>query len=145
MAFGTMIVILLTGFMITKGWTITGIPTALLVIPMAIIGTVNLYYYWQWIDWFIDTIVLELKQKQNHCGYYSFDWRYVCYWRYSKIYYWSSAPQRFADGERFIFSVREFKAFTGLEQGIALKTSQFLTITIAILLVAFLFYFLTKN
>ena len=52
-----------------------------------------------------------------------------------------ASPQRFEDGERFIFSVREFKAFTGLEQGIALKTSQFLTITIAILLVAFLFYF----
>jgi len=54
-------------------------------------------------------------------------------------------PQIFADGERFIFSVREFKAFTGLEQGIALKTSQFLTVTIAILLVAFVFYFLQKT
>ena len=39
MAFGTMIVILLTGFMINQGWTISGIPTALLVIPVAIIGT----------------------------------------------------------------------------------------------------------
>ena len=28
MAFGTMIVILLTGFMINQGWTISGIPTA---------------------------------------------------------------------------------------------------------------------
>ncbi|MBT3440467.1 MAG: branched-chain amino acid ABC transporter permease, partial [Gammaproteobacteria bacterium] len=33
----------------------------------------------------------------------------------------------------------------GLEQGIALKTSQFLTITIAFLLVAFVFYFLQKT
>jgi branched-chain amino acid transport system permease protein len=56
-----------------------------------------------------------------------------------------ASAQRFGDGERFIFSVREFKAFTGLEQGIAFKTSQFLTITLAILLVAFLFYFLQKT
>jgi branched-chain amino acid transport system permease protein len=54
-------------------------------------------------------------------------------------------PKTFADGERFIFSVREFKTFTGLEQGIALKTSQFLTISIAIILVAFVFYFLQKT
>jgi branched-chain amino acid transport system permease protein len=56
-----------------------------------------------------------------------------------------ASAQRFGDGERFIFSVREFKAYTGLEQGIALKTSQFLTVTIALLLVAFLFYFLQKT
>jgi branched-chain amino acid transport system permease protein len=56
-----------------------------------------------------------------------------------------ATPQKFADGERFIFSVREFKAYTGLEQGIALKTSQFLTITIALLLVTFLFYFLQRT
>jgi branched-chain amino acid transport system permease protein len=57
----------------------------------------------------------------------------------------TAKAQKFADGERFIFSVREFKAFTGMQQGIALKTSQFLTITIAILLVAFVFYFLQKT
>tara|TARA_B110000914_G_scaffold193297_1_gene180828 strand:- start:109 stop:846 length:738 start_codon:yes stop_codon:yes gene_type:complete len=56
-----------------------------------------------------------------------------------------ASAQRFGDGERFIFSVREFKAYTGLEQGIAFKTSQFLTITLAILLVSFLFYFLQKT
>ena len=32
--------------------------------------------------------------------------------------------QRFSDGERFIFSVREFKAATGLREGMALKTTQ---------------------
>jgi branched-chain amino acid transport system permease protein len=39
MAFGTMIVILVSGYMIGKGWTISGFPTALLAIPFAIIGT----------------------------------------------------------------------------------------------------------
>ena len=35
--------------------------------------------------------------------------------------------QRFSDGERFIFSVREFKAATGLREGMALKTTQGIT------------------
>jgi len=58
-----------------------------------------------------------------------------------------NGPERvtFDDGARFLFSVRDFKEFTGLTQGIAIKTSQFLTVTVAILLVAFLFYFLNKT
>ena len=38
MSFGTMIVILLSSYLISKGWIISGIPTALLVIPFAVIG-----------------------------------------------------------------------------------------------------------
>jgi len=38
MAFGTMLVILISGYMISKGWTITGFPTAILAIPLALIG-----------------------------------------------------------------------------------------------------------
>lgn len=51
----------------------------------------------------------------------------------------------FADGARFIITAREFKSMTGLSEGLAIKTSQFLTITIAILLVGFVFYFLQKT
>ena len=35
MAVGTMLVILISGYMISRGWTITGVPTALLAIPIA--------------------------------------------------------------------------------------------------------------
>ena len=38
MAFGTMLVIIISGYMISKGWTITGFPTAILAIPLALIG-----------------------------------------------------------------------------------------------------------
>jgi branched-chain amino acid transport system permease protein len=51
----------------------------------------------------------------------------------------------FADGERFIITAREFKSMTGLAEGLAIKTSQFLTITIAILLVGFVFFFLQRT
>ena len=53
--------------------------------------------------------------------------------------------QRFADGERFIISVRTFKAMTGLDEGLAIRTSQGITLVVAIIAVALLFWFLNKT
>jgi len=53
--------------------------------------------------------------------------------------------QRFFDGERFIIKAREFKTMTGLNEGLAIKTSQGLTVVIAIVLVLILFWFLQKT
>jgi len=140
MAFGTMMVILLTWFMINKGWTISGIPTALLVIPVAIIGTA---IYLLTIDRLVYKYYRRIKPKSITFCMASIGVMFVTGGLVRFIL--GPRPQVFSDGERFIFSVREFKAYTGLEQGIALKTSQFLTITIAILLVGFVFYFLQKT
>ena len=140
MAFGTMIVILLSGFMIGRGWTISGIPTALLVIPIAIVFT---SMYLLTMDRLIYRHYRKIKAKSITIVMSSIGVMFVTGGIVRIIL--GASPQKFADGERFIFSVREFKAYTGLEQGIALKTSQFLTVTIAILLVAFIFYFLQKT
>ena len=141
MAFGTMLVILISGFMISKGWTISGVPTALLAIPMALIG---MAIYLLLIDRLIYKHYRRINAKQNIVGITASIGVMFVTGGIVRFVLGASA-QRFGDGERFIFSVREFKVFTGLEQGIALKTSQFLTVTIAILLVAFLFYFLQKT
>ena len=53
--------------------------------------------------------------------------------------------QRFADGERFIISAREFKALTGLSEGLALRTTQGITVITAVIVVALLFWFLTHT
>ena len=53
--------------------------------------------------------------------------------------------QRFFDGERFIIKARAFKQMTGLDEGLAIKTSQGLTVVIAILLVVALFWFLQRT
>jgi len=140
MAFGTMIVILLSGFMIGRGWTISGIPTALLIIPIAIVFT---SIYLLTMDRLIYRHYRKIKAKSITIVMSSIGVMFVTGGIVRIIL--GASPQRFADGERFIFSVREFKAYTGLEQGIALKTSQFLTVTIAILLVTFIFYFLQKT
>ncbi len=140
MAFGTMIVILLTGFMIGRGWTISGIPTALLVIPIAIVFT---SMYLLTMDRLIYRHYRKIKAKSITIVMSSIGVMFVTGGIVRFIL--GATAQKFEDGERFIFSVREFKAYTGLEQGIAFKTSQFLTITIAFLLVSFVFYFLQKT
>jgi len=53
--------------------------------------------------------------------------------------------QRFADGERFIIKVRAFKQMTGLNEGLAIKVSQGLTVGITLLLVVALFWFLQRT
>ena len=140
MAFGTMIVILLTGFMISRGWTISGITTALLVIPIAIVFT---SMYLLTMDRLIYRHYRKIKAKSITIVMSSIGVMFVTGGIVRFVL--GATAQKFEDGERFIFSVREFKAYTGLEQGIAFKTSQFLTITIAFLLVAFVFYFLQKT
>ena len=140
MAFGTMIVILLTSFMISRGWTISGIPTALLVIPIAIVFT---SMYLLTMDRLIYRHYRKIKAKSITIVMSSIGVMFVTGGIVRFVL--GASAQRFGDGERFIFSVRDFKAYTGLEQGIAFKTSQFLTITLAILLVSFLFYFLQKT
>ena len=141
MAFGTMIIILLSSSFISKGWVISGVPTALLVIPFAILG---MSIYLLVVDRLVYRHYRKINARQNIVGITaSIGVMFITGGIVRFIL--TAKAQKFADGERFIFTVREFKAFTGLEQGIALKTSQFLTITIALLLVAFLFYFLQKT
>ena len=141
MAFGTMIIILLSSSFISKGWVISGVPTALLVIPFAILG---MSIYLLVVDRLVYRHYRKINARQNIVGITaSIGVMFITGGIVRFIL--TAKAQKFADGERFIFTVREFKVFTGLEQGIALKTSQFLTITIALLLVAFLFYFLQKT
>jgi branched-chain amino acid transport system permease protein len=51
----------------------------------------------------------------------------------------------FSDGQRFIIKARDFEQWSGLNEGLALKTSQALTVVVAVILVAWLFWFLNKT
>ena len=52
---------------------------------------------------------------------------------------------RFSDGERFIVSARDFKEWSGLREGLAIKTTQGITVITAVIVVAILFWFLNKT
>ena len=51
----------------------------------------------------------------------------------------------FLDGERFVISAKTFKEITGLDEGLAIKTTQALTLIVAAIAVALLFWFLNKT
>ena len=48
----------------------------------------------------------------------------------------------FSDGARYLINAREFKTLTGLSEGLSIRTSQVLTLALAVLAVAALFWFL---
>ena len=103
MAFGTMIVILLTGFMIQKGWTISGFPTAVLAIPVAILGTA---IYLLTMDRLVYRFYRRVKAKSITIVMASIGVMFITGGLVRFIL--GVRPKTFADGERFIFSVREF-------------------------------------
>ena len=53
--------------------------------------------------------------------------------------------QRFADGARFVVSVRDFREMTGLAEGLAIRTTQAITVVVAVIVVAALFWFLNRT
>lgn len=53
--------------------------------------------------------------------------------------------QRVSDGARFVMKARDFKQLTGLSEGLAIKTSQVITVVAAVVIVAALFWFLEKT
>jgi branched-chain amino acid transport system permease protein len=55
------------------------------------------------------------------------------------------SDQNFTDGARFVFTVAEFREFTGLQEGLALRTTQLITVVTAVVLVIALFLFLNRT
>ena len=55
------------------------------------------------------------------------------------------ADRVFTDGQRFLLKARAFKKMTGLNEGLAIKTTQGVTIVTAIIVVALIFWFLNKT
>ena len=53
--------------------------------------------------------------------------------------------QNFTDGQRFIMKAREFKNATGLNEGLAIKTTQAVTLGTAVVTVGIVFWFLNKT
>ena len=99
MAFGTMLVIIISGYMISKGWTITGFPTAILAIPLALIG---MSIYLLAMDRLVYRHYRKIKAKQNIVGITA-NRRHVCYRWYCKIYSWSLSTKVWRWREVYFF------------------------------------------
>ncbi|MFZ7094139.1 branched-chain amino acid ABC transporter permease [Primorskyibacter sp. 2E233] len=140
MAFGTMVVILFTWWFQSMGISLGPLPTALLAIPFGIVATSMLVLG---TDRVIYRFYRAQKVKPVILVMVSLGVMFV----YNGITRIILGPddQRFADGERFLISARDFKEMTGLEEGLAIRTTQALTVVIAVIVVAALFWFLNRT
>ena len=140
MAFGAMVTILVTWWMQSVGISFGPLPTALLALPFGLLGCAALVL-------FTDRIVYRFyrvkKAKPVILVIVSMGVMFIM----NGLVRFIIGPndQRFADGERFIISVREFKQLTGLREGLAIKTTQGLTVVTAVIVVVVLFWFLNKT
>ena len=130
-----MITVLATWWLQSIGVNLGPVPTALLALPFGIIVCFFLFWY----DRAVYRFYRNQKAKPVILVIVSMGIMFIM----NGLVRFIIGPndQRFADGERFIISVREFKQLTGLREGLAFKTTQGITIITAILVVIILFWF----
>ena len=140
MAFGTMVTILATWWLQSQGFNLGPLPTALLALPIGIVFTIALLI-------FTDKLVYQYYRHHKAPPVILMIASIGVMFMINGIVRFIIGPndQRFLDGERFIIRARDFKAMTGLSEGLTIKVSQGLTIFVAILLVIALFWFLQKT
>ena len=140
MAFGTMFTILLTWLLQSYGINFGFLPTALLALPFAIIITIIFSLL---VDRYVFRFYRLKKSPPVTFAMVSIGVMFIT----NAIVRIIIGPndRRFFDGEKFIIKVKEFKNLTGLNEGLAIKSTQVITIGITILLVAILFWFLQRT
>ncbi|MBV1902155.1 MAG: branched-chain amino acid ABC transporter permease [Marinosulfonomonas sp.] len=140
MAFGAMVTILVTWWFQSMGISFGVLPTALLALPFGIAATAALLLG-------TDRVIYRFYRKQKAAPVILVIASMGVMFVMNGLVRFIIGPdnQRFSDGERFIMRAREFKEMTGLAEGLALKTSQAITIVTAIIVVAALFWFLNRT
>lgn len=140
MSFGAMICVLLTWWMKSAGISFGVFPTALLALPIAIIATIGLALV-------TDKLVFSYYRRgRSETVTYLIVSVGVMFFTGGLIRFIIGPDDRvFTDGERFLLKARTFKEVTGLSEGLAIKTSQGVTIVLAFIVVALLFWFLNRT
>lgn len=140
MAFGTMFTILATWGLQSMGVSLGFLPTALLALPIGIAAAVLLALI-------TDRTVYKFyrKQKSPPVIYLIASLGVMFFYNGLVRFIIGPGDQIFNDGQRFIMKARDFKEMTGLDEGIAFKTTQGITIVVTIITVSILFWFLNKT
>lgn len=140
MAFGTMFVIFITWMMQGAGISFGVLPTALLALPFGIFITALFLLL---TDRFVYRYYRRVKAVPVVIVMVSLGVMFVM----NGIVRLFIGVQdiSFSDGTRFIIKAGEFKKMTGLDEGLAIKTTQAVTVVTAALAVGILFWFLQKT
>ncbi|MBF9020465.1 branched-chain amino acid ABC transporter permease [Rhodobacterales bacterium HKCCA1058] len=140
MAFGTMITILATWGLQSLGVTAGPLPTALIALPLGIAATAALVVG---TDKMVYRFYRETKAKPVIFVIASIGVMFVMNGIVRFII--GVDDQNFADGARFLISARDFKDITSLDEGLAIRSTQAITVIVAIVAVVALFWFLNKT
>lgn len=140
MAFGAMATILVTWWLQSMGVSLGPLPTALLALPAGIAATALLVIV---VDKLVYRFYREQKAAPVILVIVSMGVMFVMNGLVRFII--GVDDQRFADGTRFLITAREFKEMTGLQEGLAIKSTALLTVVVAIIVVALLFWFLNRT
>ena len=140
MAFGATLSILGTWWLQSMGISFGVLPTALLALPFSILGCIALIL-------FTDRAVYRFYRVQKAKPVIFLIVSMGVMFIMNGVVRFIIGPddRTFSDGQRFIMSAREFKAMTGLKEGLAIKTTQGLTVIAAVIVVAVLFWFLERT
>ena len=140
MSFGAMTTILFTWLFQSYGISLGFLPTALLAIPFAIFVTIFLCLI-------TNRIVFRYYRIQKSApvvvAMVSIGVMFVINAIIRIII--GPGDKKFLDGQKFIIKAKQFKEMTGLNEGLALKSTQVITIFITVILLIFLFWFLQKT
>lgn len=140
MAFGAMIAVLVTWWLQAQGVSIAPLPTALLALPIAIAGTVALVLA---TDRLVYRHYRRVKAAPVVLVMVSIGVMFVMNGIVRLVI--GVADHSFTDGARFVITVTEFRERTGLQEGLALRTTQVLTLVTALVMVLALFFLLKRT
>ena len=140
MAFGAMATILATWWLQSMGVSLGPLPTALLALPAGIAATALLLLA-------TDRVVYRFYRAQKAVPVILVIASLGVMFIMNGIVRLIIGPgdQNFADGARFIITAREFREWSGLREGLAIKTTQGLTVITAVIVVLVLFWFLNRT
>jgi len=140
MAFGATITILATWFLQSAGVGLGPLPTALLALPVGILGAVAMVLV-------TDRMVYRFYRRKRADPIIMAILSVGVMFVMAGLVRFIIGPddQNFSDGVRFLIRAGEFKQMSGLNEGLAIKLSQVITVVVAVAVVGLLFWFLQKT
>ena len=140
MSFGTMVTIMATWAFQNSAISIYPLPTALLALPFGVLATV---LFALTADKAVYSYYREVKAKPVILMMASLGIMFVL----NGIVRLFVGPgdRQFFDGERFIVTASQVKSYTGLAEGVSIRSTQVITVIIAVTLFAALYLFLQKT
>ena len=140
MSFGAMMTILFTWLFKSYGISLGVLPTAILALPLAIITTILFSLI---TDRFVFRHYRIKKSTPVVLAMVSIGIMFVIQAIVRIII--GPDDRQFFDGQKFIMKAKQFKEITGLNEGLAIKSTQVITILVTIIFVTFLFWFLQRT